>query len=211
MTFAQEQAKTWTAIRKSWEVTPHETVCGPGSTYDQTEPLRARLPLLFRAHGIHSVLDAPCGDWNWMQHVDLDGIDYTGWDVEPTLIERNQTNWPQHTFTIKSLLSVRKLPAVDLIICRDFLIHLPNDYIKAVLDKFQGSGSRFLLTTNHPGADNNVDLPPEGQEGFTAYWQRLVNVEAEPFNLKGRIFSFDEPGHPVCPNGQEMVLIDLHA
>jgi hypothetical protein len=34
--------------------------------------------------------NAPCGDFNWMQLVNLEGIEYVGADVVPDLMERDQ-------------------------------------------------------------------------------------------------------------------------
>lgn len=208
--FIKTQAATWTAIRDSWVARDHETVNGPGSTVDMTAALRNFLADVIKWHNIRSILDAPCGDWNWMRHVDLTDVKYTGWDVEPTTIELNDKRWPQHEFSVKNLLTARRIPTVDLIICRDFLIHLPNKQIDQIVDKFTKSGSRFLLATNHPHASNDVDLAPGGEEGFAAYWQRHVDLEAPPFSLGGRVEAVVEPNHPVAPVN-EMVLFQLNA
>ena len=40
-----------------------------------------------------SLLDAPCGDFNWMRHVPLGGVSYTGADVVPELIARNRRDY----------------------------------------------------------------------------------------------------------------------
>ena len=48
------------------------------------------LPALVKELGVRSLLDAPCGDFNWMRHVDLDGVEYTGGDVVPELVARNR-------------------------------------------------------------------------------------------------------------------------
>jgi hypothetical protein len=40
--------------------------------------------------GAQSLLDAGCGDFNWMRTVDLPGIKYIGVDVVSDLIERNR-------------------------------------------------------------------------------------------------------------------------
>lgn len=203
--FYDTQAKTWTEVRKYWEF--FETVSGPGSTVEMTAPLRDYLKDLFARREITSILDIPCGDWNWMRHVELGDIDYLGWDIEPTNVARNVERWPERRFAQVNILTCEQVPAVDLILCRDFLIHLPNEHIGEVLAKFIASGSRYLLTTNHPQASNDLDLDPVG-ELFPAYWQRLVNLEAAPFGLTGRVEAFPEPGHPVG-EGQEMTLFEL--
>ena len=44
---------------------------GPGSSLVQTATIRRDIPALLASLGIRSFLDAPCGDFNWMRHVDL--------------------------------------------------------------------------------------------------------------------------------------------
>jgi hypothetical protein len=48
-----------------------ESKSGPGSSVEQTAVIRDRLPKLIAELGINSMLDIPCGDLHWMQHVDL--------------------------------------------------------------------------------------------------------------------------------------------
>lgn len=215
--FTTVQATTWTRIRDTWHTAGAETVSGPGSELGHTTAIRQALPALIEQHKIRSILDAPCGDWNWMRHVDLRGVHrYTGWDIEPDIVAANQERFStpgrvaRPVFECVNLLTTTRIPKVDLILCRDFLIHLPNDQITIVLDKFVFSGSRYLLATNHPAADNNPDLDPNGQDGYPAYWQRLVNLTRPPFNLPDPTAAITEPGHPVCPDGNQMALFDLH-
>ncbi len=44
------------------------------------------------------------------------------------------------------------LPGADAILCRDFLIHLPTRLIRMTLANFMVSDARWLLMTNHAGA-----------------------------------------------------------
>jgi len=39
---------------------------------------------------IKTLLDAPCGDGNWINKVDLSGITYIGADIVPEIIETNK-------------------------------------------------------------------------------------------------------------------------
>ena len=59
-----------------------ESRSGPGSTVDGTTNLRRYLPTLFDEFSIRTVLDAPCGDFNWMKIVTEDcDIHYIGGDI----------------------------------------------------------------------------------------------------------------------------------
>ena len=58
-----------------------ESVSGGGSEMQNTEAIRRELPYLIQKFGIKSILDIPCGDWNWMKSVDLCGASYIGADI----------------------------------------------------------------------------------------------------------------------------------
>ena len=54
---------------------------GVGSTIDSTAVVRAELPLALRQLDARVLLDVPCGDFAWMEQVDLTGIEYIGGDI----------------------------------------------------------------------------------------------------------------------------------
>lgn len=67
-----------------------ESVSGTGSELNRTYHLRRELPVLLSELKIRSLLDLPCGDFNWMAHVDLGAIHYIGADIIAELIDRNR-------------------------------------------------------------------------------------------------------------------------
>jgi hypothetical protein len=76
-----------------------ESVSGPGSSLNDTETLRKQLPVIFRQFDIKSVVDAPCGDFRWMQLVVKDNdITYTGGDIVKPMIEKNQATFGSDLF-----------------------------------------------------------------------------------------------------------------
>lgn len=182
MKFIETQARAWHEIQRRFR--HNETANGPGSTMCATEVTRQLLTEVLQSN-ITSMLDAPCGDWNWMQHVNLGGITYTGWDVDEEILRLARSRAHDHqTFQQRNLLTA-EIPKVDLILCRDFLIHLPNEYAKRVLDKFTRSGSLFLVATNFPKCDNNGPAVNDSP----GYYCRPINLEAPPFNLSGKLYS----------------------
>jgi hypothetical protein len=218
--FLPIQARAWTVYRH--QSLSLETVNGPGSRLEATVAERDWLPSVFREYNVTRVIDAPCGDWNWMQHVDLRGVEYLGLDVERTLIAENLRKFGDRgvQFMRTNLLShTLWLPDADLILCRDFLQHLPNEHISRLLGKFIASGARYLITNNYRGASNDTECPPEGhvnavgsESALPGYYYRPVNVETEPFNLVGRVESIvkdtgDESEYTDII--QELVLFDL--
>lgn len=229
--FIATQARAWRTYRQT--ATHQETVNGPGSLLEGTKEVRIWLPWVFRKYHIDTMLDAPCGDWNWMAHTDLSALtQYIGWDVDPDNViaadTRSRTAWaaPQDErgrchFIVNNLLMVTGIPKVDLIFCRDFLQHLPNAAISLVLDKFIASGSRYLITNNYRDVDNYAyPTPMEGghsgwcgrTEELPGYYYRPVSLDAEPFNLKGgleRIVETVAPGEDYSEIPQELVLYEL--
>jgi hypothetical protein len=134
----------------SWSRDRTESPCGPGSSIKYTENLRLHLPLLVEKFNIKSILDAPCGDFNWMKLVvpALD-VDYTGADIVSVLIENNNNLYKTDKVKFEVIDITRdKLPNADLMMCRDCLFHLSNDSIKLFLDNFLNSDIKYLLSTN---------------------------------------------------------------
>ena len=71
----------------SWGDT--ESVSGPGSSLAQTAVIRRELPILLKKIDAESLLDAPCGDYNWMKYTELNLDKYIGADIVPELIINN--------------------------------------------------------------------------------------------------------------------------
>ncbi|HYV25564.1 MAG TPA: class I SAM-dependent methyltransferase [Pyrinomonadaceae bacterium] len=153
-----------------------ESVSGRGSTLARTEVIRHALPVLLESIGAKSLLDAACGDFNWMRHVDLSGIEYSGADVVPELVSRNCRLYGGKGKSFAVLDITRDpLPEVDVILCRDCLIHLSSKHVRAAIANFKRSNSSFLLATTHTTITQNEDT----QSGCG----RLVNLQLSPFNF----------------------------
>jgi len=153
-----------------------ESVSGPGSTLEETEPIRRALPTMLAELGAASLLDLPCGDFHWMQHTDLSGIDYIGGDLVGELIERNRAQHAREGVAFRKLDLVHDtLPAVDAVLCRDCLVHLSFADAQAALANIARSGAKWLLTTSFPGVTRNDDI-------LTGQW-RPINLMLSPFNL----------------------------
>ena len=154
-----------------------ESVSGPGSTLEATKQIRGSIEHVVRTYGIKSMLDAPCGDFNWMQHVDLAEVDYTGGDIVDELIARNQAKHggPRRRFKVVDLTS-DDLGAYDLVHTRDCIAHLPFVDVLRVLRNISRSGSKYLLVTTSPRVTTNEDLSHPGS------W-RPLNLRLPPIGL----------------------------
>jgi SAM-dependent methyltransferase len=139
----------------------NESVSGHGSTLEYTKGLRESLPSIFDALQIKSVVDAPCGDFNWMRQVPMEGMRYFGIDIVPGLIEDNKQKFstPDISF-ICADISNATFPDADLFFCRDCLFHLSFEDIRGVLTSFCKSNLKYLMTTTHmvPYRFSNYDI-----------------------------------------------------
>ena len=149
---------------------------GPGSSLEQTAALRAELLPLLARHDVAGLVDAPCGDVNWMRHIDLGMLDYLGVDLseECLAVARRALPGDRRRFVRLDLLH-ESLPTSDLVLCRDLLVHLSFRDALGVLAHLVASGSRWLLTTTFPGRTENVDIATGG-------W-RPLNLRLPPFDL----------------------------
>ena len=153
-----------------------ESVSGPGSTLEETEPLRRLLPGLIRELNAETLLDLPCGDFHWMQHTNLSGVRYIGGDLVGELIERNQAKHSRDGVEFRKIDLVNdSLPTVDVILCRDCLVHLSFADAQGALANIARSGAKWLLTTSFLGVTRNDDI-------VTGQW-RSINLTLPPFNL----------------------------
>jgi hypothetical protein len=129
-----------------------ETRSGRGSTLDYTKTMRKGLEECLRKLSVRIFLDAPCGDFNWMQNVTLpDTAIYIGGDIVKPLTAELQRLYGCAKRSFHDIDIVESpLPKADLWLCRDVLFHLPNEDIVKVLRRFAKSAIPYLLTTLTP-------------------------------------------------------------
>lgn len=156
------------------------SISGPGSTLNSTQSIREALPGLVAALGARSFLDIPCGDFQWMKHVQL-GVDkYIGADIVFPLIQNNRVQFGNRgEFIYRDLLS-DSLPAADIIFCRDCLVHLSFHEIQRALRNIRQASAKYLLTTTFPEHTANMDT-------VSPYW-RPLNMQLSPFNFSKPLY-----------------------
>eukprot|EP00977_Amphora_coffeiformis_P028227 scaffold34915_cov180-Amphora_coffeaeformis.AAC.17 len=184
---------------------------GPGSSLVATATVRETLETqVFSELGIRTMLDCPCGDWFWMQTVDLSSVKYFGGDITNVTVERNN-----QCFATSSVLSENNdntnikrnyvrfhhfdwtcqvPPPVDLLLVRDVLFHLSEETVMNVLYNINQSGAKYLATTTFTkgkGVWRNHLAYPELRE------QRLKDgngmIGFQRINLFGPPYNFLKP------------------
>jgi hypothetical protein len=142
-----------------------------------------------------------------MQAVDLEALDihYVGADIVEAIVARNLERHagPGRRF-VRLDFVVDPLPACDLVLCRDALVHLPWRDIHAALGNFVATGARWLLATHFPwlARDFNQDIQP-GQ------W-RPLNLAAPPLSWPVS-WTLVEGCELEGWQDKSLALIDLHA
>lgn len=182
----KDLANTFSEIYATNHWSSDESISGTGSDFKQTKTLINELSTLIKELNIKSVLDIPCGDMNWMPKVNLENVNYIGADIVPDLIQRNKSKFSDKSnFTFQVLdLTKDKLPKVDLVICRDCLVHLSYESIFKAFQNLKKSGSKYLLTTTYDRHNLNYDIN-------SGDW-RTLNLEKKPFNFSAPLNKIDE-------------------
>jgi len=153
-----------------------ESISGQGSEILQTRTIISELPKLFEKYEIASILDIPCGDFNWMKNVDLTRVDYTGADIVDEMIAKNNKKYDQEFEVLD--LTKDPLPKHDVAFIRDCFVHLPYSMIYKALNNLKASNIKYLITTTFTDRDQNDDI-------HIGSWR--------PLNLRQAPFNFPEP------------------
>jgi hypothetical protein len=111
-----------------------------------------------------------------MKEVDLGEVEYIGADIVEDLIAVNTQAFgdAKRRFVVRDVTKT-ELPTVDLILCRDCLVHLSVEDIRKALFHINESGATYLLTTTFVDRQSNPRIR-------TGEW-RPINLERPPFCL----------------------------
>lgn len=160
---------------RTWE--SDESGSGTGSERRATGNIREALPDLVERLGARTLLDAPCGDWNWMRHVELPVEQYTGVDIVPHVVDANRKRFgdERHIFSVADLTR-DPLPHADAILCRDCLVHVSFQDAALILENFRRTGATWLLLNTYPEVRRN-------RNQFTGSNWRRLNLQLPPFEF----------------------------
>ena len=189
----RKMREIFTGIYLNNEWKDAESRSGPGSNQEQTATLKTELPRMLRQLEVRSLLDIPCGDFAWMQEVELPLERYIGADIVQEAAASNSLRHgrPGREFVCLDLTR-DELPQVDMIFCRDCLVHLPLKDIALALNNIKRSKARYVTLTTFIEFGVNEDIVSPGK------WRKL-NMTRAPFFLPPPIHSLDEKS-PAAPD-----------
>ena len=162
--------------RGRWNVEGGETHSGSGSTLRYTENLRRELPAILSKYNVRTLLDAPCGDFNWMRMVELGDVKYVGMDIVDDIVSDNRQQYAtdKRVFLAGDITRSR-LPRADAMLCRDCLFHLTYGQVSDFFSNFLRSEIPLLLLTSHL-LYRNKDIDRAGHF-------RQLNMRRPPFGF----------------------------
>ncbi len=135
------------------------------------------------SHGVRSIHDIPCGDFNWMPELlaRLEPVAYRGFDIVKPVLARNKDRAPRFEFRVLDITTTVP-PAADLIFCKDLLNHLSDEDVKRAIENIRRSGSTFLLASNNVGFEN---APLADAPGAS----RHLDITAPPFRYRAPLWT----------------------
>jgi hypothetical protein len=182
-----------------------ESISGEGSELEYTSNLRFWLTKKVKELKVKKFVDAPCGDFNWMQYVckEVD-LNYVGLDIVEEIINKNNNVFSNDNTKFKvANICKDKVPDCEFLMVRDCLFHLSFTDIDNLLKNISSTNYKYLLTTTHI-VDNNFTNSDIISGDF-----RLIDLFSAPFKFS-KIFVYDRvkdhpPGYPIP---KEMILIE---
>ena len=165
------------------------SISGHGSNIntDQSNNLISSLSDFIKNYQISSLLDMPCGDFLWMNELLKKNkiIKYLGIDIVNDIIKKNKIKYENEKikFSNFDIIDFYTNENFDLVIMRDFFIHINNADIKKVLSNIQKMNIDYFAFENYDISKN---------EDVITGRHRKVNLKLDPFNLGDPIFFFKD-------------------
>ena len=170
----------------------------------ETRTIRKELPLILERLGKETgkpatIIDAGAGDLHWLRRTKIDKSVYRGYDV------CTRKNWPELRKAGWQLeqadFRTAEVGRATLVLCRDVMIHLPNDTCLEIIEKARQVGDYLLATTNVLAPSELLSVASEPSFDNFARMESPTTKHAEldlreaPFGLGEPIYAFGE-NHP---------------
>ncbi|MBK7629881.1 MAG: class I SAM-dependent methyltransferase [Ignavibacteriales bacterium] len=175
--FLNKTAKeVFTEIEKVNVWQEEESVSGFGSSLAQTKTVIEEIPKIIKELEIKTIFDIPCGDFNWFKEINLSNNFYLGGDIVEDIVHRNNEKYKSNNIKFVQFNILEDIQEkMDLIFCRDCLVHFSIVDIWKALTNIKKSNSTYLMTTTFTEEEKNNDT-------LTGGW-RPINLMKSPFNF----------------------------
>ncbi len=174
---------------------------GFGSTLAATVLYRTYLEHFMAELGVHSVVDAGCGDWEFSQAIDWKGIDYKGYDIVASVIESDRAKFekPNIHFFVANIVDA-DLPPADLLIVKHVLQHLPTASVQKFLGQLPKYKHVLLVDSVNRSTLSGKNTDIDAGEF------RELDVTRAPFDVRGtKVLTYWDGG-----NMQQVVYVAGH-
>lgn len=153
-----------------------ESRSGAGSTLLATEDIRKKLPQIIKELNGVLLLDIGCGDYNWMNQVELP-CSYIGVDIVEDIIEENTKKFANERVSFQKINAIEDpIPkGCDIILCREVLFHLSYEDGLKLIENVVKSGAKYLIATSDKEVNENMNI-----------WSgefRNINLRLPPYNF----------------------------
>lgn len=164
-----------------------ESRSGPGSTLEETKHLREKIVKLVDKYEIKSVLDIPCGDFNWMKEIVHNFKHYTGGDIVEDCIKTNESLYGKDDINFINFDLIKdEFPKHDLLLVRDVIGHFPIEDGLQIVKNIINSNCKYLLSTTWYNIND--------ENYFQLHENRIINYgRFYPVNLMSTPFNFPKP------------------
>jgi len=179
-----ELKTTFEQIYEHWGFGGSESRSGPGSSLEETETIRNAIKKLVKEKNIRTVIDIPCGDFNWMKDIVYSFEKYTGGDiVKQAIIDNKKYANDIISFMEFDLAGTEEIPEADLLIVRDVIGHLPLTHGVEALENILRSKCKYLLSTSWVNVNNKEYYKTHKNKDVSIGRFYPVCLQSEPFNL----------------------------
>ena len=154
-------------------------------------------------NNIKSIVDLGCGDWQYMQILDLNNINYLGIDAAATVIDSNSINFSSQNISFKIFTSYSDIPDADMLICKDVMQHLSNEEVFNILEILPRFNQSVITNDIAYGFSAKHQLLQRLRKPWTSLLNRNIktgdyrpiDISKPPFNVNG-LFAFQWKVNP---------------
>lgn len=173
-----------------------EAISGGGSTLAEGRPFIDYLQhFLDHSPDVHSIIDIGCGDWVLAREIQWGQREYLGADVVESVVLKNQLAFGTNTIHFAHLDGVvDEIPAADLLLCKDVLMHLPNSCIFTLLSKFKHCKYCILVHDVIPDTLSKKKKKGKNVDTYVGGF-RPLDLTLAPFFLHPVKISYYYSGH----------------